>query len=274
MAILIDSHVHFHSCFNPVAFFNSALQNFSKILPTQSIDNLDKILLFTESQGSNYFEQLSITSSDFNNSATWKMCKTYETSSLIARDVSGKTLIVIAGRQIVTSEKLEVLALGLTDTIPDGSTLSQTVRLAQEQGAIVVLPWGFGKWAGQRGVIIDDYLSGLKKGEKVFLGDNGNRLEHSITPKQFSFAAKNGIFILPGSDPLPFVSQQKRVASYGFILPGRIDENVPKQSLCTKLLELSSQPDLFGQKERFSSFVYYQVAMQLRKRLLFGKGRK
>ena len=67
-------------------------------------------------------------------------------------------VLVIAGRQIVSAERIEVLALGTRTQIPDGQPLAATIDAVRADGALAVLPWGFGKWWGARGRMVDAYL--------------------------------------------------------------------------------------------------------------------
>lgn len=52
----------------------------------------------------------------------------------------------MAGRQIVTAEKLEVLALGTDLDIDDGRPIREVLSLVTENGGLPVIPWGAGKW--------------------------------------------------------------------------------------------------------------------------------
>jgi len=269
MAVMVDSHVHYHHCFHNTEFLNFALNNFKRYSPPSQDESVDLVLLFTESRGVDTFARLHSDSGSFFDNDEWQTVSTSENCSIRLRNRSGDEIVVIAGRQIVTLEKLEVLALGVVAEIPDGASLEGSVASVRECGGIPVLPWGFGKWIGRRGEIVDKYISRLKSSDGVFLGDNGNRLSLISPPTLFSRARENGVFTLPGSDPLPFVKQQHRLASYGFILEGRLDQGSPKSSLQKLLLGLDSQPRSFGRRETLFNFIYYQIAMQIRKRFSF-----
>jgi len=58
-----------------------------------------------------------------------------------------------------------------------------------------------------------------------------------------------GVWVLPGSDPLPFRSQETRAGRYGFVLPERLDLNRPAAQIRRFLLECSEQPAIFGRRE-------------------------
>src|SRR4030095_13902120 len=79
--------------------------------------------------------------------SAWRGCDAREPSSLVL----GHRLLVIAGHQIVTSERIEVLAIACIENIADGLTLDATITAVRDAGAIPVLPWGVGKGSGERG---------------------------------------------------------------------------------------------------------------------------
>ena len=97
------------------------------------------------------------------------------------------------------------------------------------------------------------------------MGDNGNRLRFSPTPPLFHLAARRGIRDLPGSDPLPFPGEAKRVGRYGFVVRGEISRTTPARDL-KMMLESPLALDRFGHLESLGRFLRSQSAMQWRKR--------
>jgi hypothetical protein len=257
--------VHFHSCYDPQAFFDAALRNFR--LGAAELDlspETPGFLLFTETAGEDYFRR-------FQNgtlgtaAAQWRFQKTGERSSLIARRNGNGKVFLIAGRQIATHDGLEVLALGYGGPVAEGLSLPETVDAVLRSGAVAVVPWGFGKWWFRRGVLVRSVVNTAKPGH-VFLGDNGGRLRFGRRPKLFELAESRGMFVLPGSDPLPFPSQVSKAGCYGFVLEGELDYERPADGLKKSLRRLDAQPVSYGRREGPLGFVRYQVAMQLRKR--------
>ena len=57
------------------------------------------------------------------------------------------------------------------------------VREARESGALVVIPWGAGKWLGRRGAVLSRYLRSVDD-PGIFLGDNGGR-PNAWRPRHF-----------------------------------------------------------------------------------------
>jgi hypothetical protein len=249
---LVDSHVHFHACYDLPAFLDGALRNF-RDARNAAVET--GYLLLTESAGAHWFRRWR---DGLNIGGGWRFEPTQEDESLLAMSETGERLILVAGRQTVARERLEVLALGRDLELPDGLPLVETLERVRESGALPVLPWGFGKWWGWRGSVVAEALG--QDGE-LFLGDNGGRL--GPEPALFRQARKLGIRLLPGSDPLPFSRHMGLAGSYGFVLPHAVDTDRPAETLLRRIRE-SGQPRAFGRRAGLSRFLRDQVGMQLR----------
>ena len=104
---LIDGHVHYYPNFDRDGFFDSALANFRRAAGAfGSTSEYAGWLLFAESAGMNYFRR-------FRDAAgraagdVWTFHKTGEAESLVTQRSADARLLLIAGRQIITSEGLE-----------------------------------------------------------------------------------------------------------------------------------------------------------------------
>ncbi len=267
--LLVDAHVHFHPGFNRSDFLNSAAGNFQRAAAELALGPAWLgCLLFTESRGDHYFEDLR--RNRVLDGGRWAIDATEESCSLIAKDDGEPRLLLVAGRQVVSAEDIEVLALGTDRQFEDGAEFSSTLRSVLESDAVAALPWGFGKWWFRRGRLVREVIerAGAKR---IFLGDNGGRLALLPRPPMFDVAARRGFLILPGSDPLPLPSQIAKVGGYGFVLPGPLDASRPAESLKRILTDLAAQPRIFGRLETPAAFCRNQVMMQLRKRARMGR---
>jgi hypothetical protein len=195
----------------------------------------------------------------------WSVYPTREECSVRLRRLDDQELVIIAGRQIVTAERLEVLAIGTKERFADGTALVEVVRTIKRHQSIPVIPWGTGKWMGNRGRLVEKLLKG-PEAAGLFLGDNGNRPSFWPRPALFKFAQAEGIRILPGSDPLPFASEQKRAGSFGCFIDGTISPDYPARDLSRILSDGTGAFQPYGRLERSRRFVLNQVAMQLRRR--------
>jgi hypothetical protein len=260
---LIDAHVHCHRCYAAPAFLDHAAAGFAAAarelgLAAPAIG----WLLLAELADDHYFDDLRHRRLE---PPGWTLGATREDISLIARREEAPTIVLVAGRQATTSEGLEVLALGSDAPLADGERLATTIEHVRASGAVAVLPWGFGKWWGRRGRTITRYLETVAGGG-VFLGDNAGRPELLPAPPQFAHGAARGLFVLPGSDPLPLSTAAAKVGRYGCVLEGAVDAARPAAGLLRLLTDLPRQPASFGRRDGLAACLVKQVAMQWRKR--------
>ncbi len=261
--LLVDAHVHIHEPAALERLLDAAAANFADArdgLPAEG--EVIGCLMLTESAGVDCFATLA----DGRLSAgAWQIRPTGEPVALVAIRPGTLPVLVIAGRQIVSAERIEVLALGTRTQVPDGQPLAATIDALRADGALAVLPWGFGKWWGARGRMVDAYLETAPAGE-IFLGDNGGRPIGAPAPRQFARAATRSMLILPGSDPLPLAGEIERIGRYGLALRLKLDLDRPATALKTHLEELERQPASFGRLQSPGRFLAAQLSLRLRNR--------
>jgi hypothetical protein len=169
---------------------------------------------------------------------------------------------VIAGQQIITSENLEVLALGTIRRFDYGKSILKTIKQIKEQDALPVIPWGVGKWFGKRGKVVKSLIGNHAD---FFLGDNSGRPVFWITPSIFNEGLSRKVYTLPGTDPLPIKSQEKKVGSFGFYFNSKFDIEKPWEFLKEYLLSINKEPENYGKLESISNFLKNQFRMQFNK---------
>lgn len=264
--VLVDAHVHIQNGFSLPQFFRCAYDNFKKKKNSLGADNFSAVLLLAEVVGTHYFRSLrnlcdheSVVRDDL--FGTWQLRKTAESCSVEARSDKGEVLLIVAGRQIVTQEKLEVLALITDKNFPDDDSLCRTVERIKMDGAVAVIPWGVGKWLGQRGSLLTAFIdSNSAKG--TFIGDNGGRPTLWGMPKHFKQARHRDLSVLPGSDPLPLANAVERAGSFGFRMSGRLSAHEPAAELKKRLL--SSNPNIIPYGSLRSPFSFLKDQLRLR----------
>jgi len=266
--VLVDAHVHIQNCFSLPKFFRCAYDNFKKNKNSLGSDNFSAVLLLVEVAGIHHFRSLknlcdheSVVRDDL--FGTWRLHKTAESCSVEARSDKGESLLVVAGRQIVTQEKLEVLALITDKDFPDNEALHHTVERIKMNDAVAVIPWGAGKWLGKRGRLLTNFInSNAAKG--TFIGDNGGRPTLWRTPKHFKQAHRRNLLVLPGSDPLPLANAVERAGSFGFRMPEHLSNHEPAAELKERLL--SSNPNVipYGSLRPSFSFLKDQISLRLK----------
>jgi len=265
---LIDAHVHIYDCFSIGTFLDAATRNFHVAAQAASIRNpCIGVLFLTETARDNAFDALLHAVTERKETVhcpPWKFTRTEEECSLLAVNQNNQVLVIVAGRQIISQEKLEILALGTTKSFPEGLPIEDTLALVRASQALAVLPWGFGKWLSGRGLIIEALLQSTHHPE-LFLGDNSGRPHFLSRPGLFKQAEKRDIRILPGSDPLPFPREVAKPGSYGFILNHKISTITPASEIKRLLAEPEFAVKPYGEAETLFRFVRNQIAMQLAK---------
>jgi hypothetical protein len=268
--ILVDAHVHIHDCFDLERFFTSTHKNFqSQAAGMQASNNFTGTLLLAESAGENWFEILSKRAvveahDDSRQSGIWSFQRTGDDRCLELQSGGEQKLYVMAGRQIVTAEGLEVLALITQSLFADGLPVEDTIHSIHENNAVAVFPWGFGKWRGRRRRVLDVVLSN-ESFSGIFLGDNGGRAGFLGVPGPFNRPSEKWIKILPGSDPLPFAFEQGRAGSFGFWCNETVSADRPAEDLLRILRNPQVRINPYGKLVKPLPFLFKQVAMQIRK---------
>ena len=270
--VLLDAHVHYHPCFSRAEFFSAAVRNFDAGATQLGLDG-PRLggLMFTESRGDNAFQAMAARAKPAPPADLaerhWWFRPSGEDNALWAAlgPEESASLLLIAGRQMVTSEGLEVLALGCARELPDGMELTEAIGAVLSEGAIPVVPWGFGKWWLGRGQLVTELLAG-DVGGRYFLGDNAGRPQALARSHLFDRGIARKVFVLPGSDPLPFRRQMGKAGLCGFRLGPGFEIDRPASSIIASLRSCDRQPATFGTYESLGTFALDQLAMQFRKR--------
>lgn len=259
----VDSHIHVHDCFDKGLFFESCFKNMSLISQSEVKNG---ILFFTEGRNEDSYNYLR-TIKDIKYSFSGESFHLSNVEGTEAIEVFSNKwkmkLVIFPGFQIVTKENLEVLSLATYERIPDGLTIEETISKVKSLNGIPVLPWGFGKWFGNRGRKIEELIK--SKFSKFYFGDNGGRSNILPFPAQFRLAEELGIKILPGSDPLPFTDEAKRPLSYGFLINASDKANEILEDVKLNLADSRCNFQKFGNLTSPMKFVRTQIVMQLKK---------
>ncbi|MEM7641566.1 MAG: hypothetical protein AAF366_03465 [Pseudomonadota bacterium] len=244
----VDGHVHIYPGMNVAALLGAAANHLGRLAT-----GADPCLLLTETARDDGFDQLA---SGGVGVEGWEVVEYPEDpAALSMRDADGRLVTLVAGRQIVTAERLEVLALATHARFDDGRPVDDVLADLTEAGVPAVLPWGLGKWVGERGRILRRVLDRWQG--KVLLGDNAGRPLGWPRPSVFDRGP-----VLPGTDPLPLGGRESDVGRYGFVLPGAMSTTRPAADLADRLRALRAQPRIVGQRLGPMRVVADQVALR------------
>lgn len=229
-----DTHVHLYDGFDLSLLFRSAERNFSAICPDP---RAERFLCLTERRGCDVFTLLSERQRETAGqlaSEGFAIQDTAESVSLRIVGPSGARTVLVAGRQLATAERLEVLALGTRENLPDGLSLRDAIDAVRAAGATVVLNWSPGKWMLGRYPIVRAAIETLRPIEE-FIGDVHMRPTVWPEPALFRAARLRGIRCLAGTDPLPLPGEERLVGSFASAGVLSLTEDAPAASLLDAL---------------------------------------
>jgi len=136
---------------------------------------------------------------------------------------------LFAGRQVITAERIEILALATLADIPDGLPASRVVEATLAAAGVPVIGWSPGKWWGGRGRLVHELLRRFEPGE-VLLGDTALRPARCPEPRLMREARSRGQAVVAGTDPLPLPGEERLLGTYASVLQGAFDPERPLES--------------------------------------------
>lgn len=262
--LLIDSHVHIYPTFDLSTFLSTAHVGFSKAAKHITGPDPTYVIVLTETAKDDAFSRLVAGSLS---APGWQVdIFADDPTAIRVHDGGARSLIIIAGRQIVTAERIEVLALCTLQSFEDGDTADNVMRRLVTAETPQIVPWGVGKWLGRRGALLRTLLDSHSASKGVMMGDNAGRPLGWPQSSVFRIAMTKDVPILPGSDPLPIDGAEANVGRYGCIIEADIDLSSPGASLKKVLLDLRGQPRAFGKRKGLISVAMDQMALRRSKK--------
>lgn len=253
--IVADTHVHLYPDFNIARFFDAALDNFVRLAP-----DAVRWLCLTDVEQRQSDVHLCENTGAANR---WRFERHPDGRTVRAIRDDDACIWVFPGRQIISSEGIELLALNTRWTVSDRCfSLSNLVDQSLEAGAIPVLPWGFGKWTGQRGRIVDQLA---RNRWEIVLADSGNRWRGGPEPLLLKSARREGRPIWAGSDPLPLPPHEVRAGSYGVVADQMTMDDRNPGATFRDVYQRANNCRIIGARAAWPTFITDQWRMQRRK---------
>ncbi len=254
--LAIDGHVHIYKEYDWADALTSLLRNLS------ASPHDIPIGLLAEGKSSHFFKEVAESTRPLVK-GNLQVEAGPDSDSLVIRENGIIKGYLIAGRQLVTLEKLEVLALGKDTSLSSGQSLEATLESISREGAIPVLSWSPGKWFFGRGKLVSALIDSHPPGS-FMIGDIGLRPTVWTTPCLMKKAEKRGFKIMAGSDSLPRTGESDWIGRIGFQVTGAFDPNRPAASLRAILFDPSLVFKPIGRHSSLLAFINRRGRNQLK----------
>ena len=234
MSIVADTHVHIYPMHDVSLLLRTAYRHLTEAVGSMPDDPPAVVLFLTEGKGCDVFSDLSSKAGLEDESDL--VVKATPDPEVLKIETPGATVWLTAGRQIVTAERLEVLALACKDMIDDGLPIREVIQQVYHAGGLPVVPWAPGKWWFKRGRVLRELLK-EKGGDWLRPADSTLRPRGYPWPGLMTAAERSGSPVLAGSDPLPVAGEEDTAGRYGVYWPAALDQNAPASCLRKLLLD-------------------------------------
>jgi hypothetical protein len=275
MAILsIDGHVHIYPWYDLRQTLRIGIENL-KLSTTRFSTFLDNdlkndspemipIWLLTERMDCNFFKQTTASPNEFEVDG-FKFLPGQEKEVIIVTHAGKTVLYILAGRQIVAKEGLEILSLISTFFLEDrDKTIDEVIKGVIDSGGIPAVNWAPGKWFFSRGKVVRRVIEEYAP-QDLLIGDTTLRNTLWPMPKLMTAAQQRGFKIIAGSDPLPFDGEEKYIGSYGFCLRGDFKTHRPAETILSLLRTREKNISFIGKRNDIFSFCRRQYKIMTAK---------
>ena len=215
----LDAHAHVYPLHDVPRLLLAALDHMPRVAPTDL-----RVLCLAERADCSFFQALAQDEIRLPGDR-WRIAAWDPDGGIKIRHLPDhRDLWILAGRQIVSAERIEVCALFSDAPVADGLPAREIVRAILDQGGLPALDWAPGKWLFQRGDLVRRLVAEFPPAQ-LALVDTSLRPLGWPAPGLYRAARKQGRAVLAGSDPLPFAGEEDLAGSYHctFALPGLDD---------------------------------------------------
>ena len=217
--IHLDAHAHVYPFHDVPRLLLAALDHMPRVAPTDL-----RVLCLAERADCSFFQALAQDEIRLPGDR-WRIAAWDPAGGVKIRHLPDhRDLWILAGRQIVSAERIEVCSLFSDEPIADGQPAREIVRAILANGGLPALDWAPGKWLFGRGQLVRALVKEFPPAQ-LALVDTSLRPVGWPAPGLYRAARKQGRAVLAGSDPLPFAGEEDLAGSYHctFTLPGLDD---------------------------------------------------
>ncbi|MCO6430353.1 MAG: hypothetical protein J5J00_05780 [Deltaproteobacteria bacterium] len=212
MGLLADTHVHFYSTYDLSRFLDGAFNNLNSAIRSDQLPaECHKALFVCDREGQENFRTVFSRPESYT-PTSYTLVRTADGIAEVAAS-NGDSLLIMHCRQLVSQERLELLALVSSAEVGERRPAGELVEAINAAGGVPVLCWSPGKWTFSRGKVAGELLR-FYSPEELLVGDIAMRPGCFCEPQLFTYAGKRRIHIIAGSDPLPIQSDQSLSGSY------------------------------------------------------------
>ncbi len=202
---LIDTHLHLYPNYDLRRAFDQLLNANVNIA-----SDVTRIACLAERYDCHYFEALSSGETTLQG---FDIETSVQNELQLTRIKDGLNLTLLPGRQIITRENIEILALACPELIEDKQPALDVIYQVNRLSHIPVVAWSPGKWFGARGKVVKRLIDELEP-EDFLIGDTTLRPYGWATPGLMRYAMSKGYGVIAGSDPLPFNGEEAWLGAY------------------------------------------------------------
>jgi hypothetical protein len=239
MNILADTHIHLYPCYDLKRALKVLRSNLSGLGPDST-----HMAFLAERYDCHYFQEIKDKKREISSSPV-EINELDE--ALLLQEEGCNDLFLFAGRQVITRERLEILALTMDDEIPDGLPVQEVIECINRAGAVAVLSWAPGKWFSQRGKTVAGLLTDYSANE-LLLGDTTLRPWCWPEPLLMKKGVTSGFSVVAGSDPLPFSGEEEMMGRYVSRWQMEFDRENPVVSIRDYLKDSGICPERIGRR--------------------------
>ena len=237
-SLVLDTHLHLYRVYEVAATLQHARRNLLQLAQGLGLARPIPAACLTERADHNVFDELKKGRRSLEPAFDIRV-PAESAALLLHTPEDADPMILLAGRQMVTAENIEVLGLVMEDLVPDGLPLEDTIARVRERGGIPVLSWAPGKWFFGRGRRVRETVARARPGE-LLLGDTSLRPWGWREPRIMRAARRRGLGVVAGSDPLPFAEDAVYAGRMATVFgPAPFDIQRPASEIIRRLVGIA-----------------------------------